>query len=229
MLLIKSQHLDELLSLDELVRYALTPVPHSLGTAHGFFNKTNKAAMLHFVMEIAPEDVPYPTNSFYIPDGNALFHALTSLPPTFGAICLKVLDKTVCRSRSVKWSWSIPCLIYGHVREKSINSVRSTMLKKMVGEDEQLTVKCKVDLSRLPPCRDNLVPYIWRVKWAEKADFWRPKAYDPGQGWQKTEEGILESVWSCGPVLPPSLIDLLEKTNEQEWGRWRSRRGGVSL
>ena len=93
----------------------------------------------------------------------------------------------------------------------------------MVGEDEQLTVKCKIDLSRLPPCRDNLVPHIWRVNYrlatykrAEKANFWRPKAYDPGQGWQKTEEGILKPVWSCGPVLPPSLIDLLEKTNKQE-------------
>ena len=85
MLLIKSQHLDKPLSLDELVRYALTPVPHSLGTADGFFNKINKAAMLHFVMEDAPEDVPYPTNSFYIQDDNAFFHALTNLPPTFGA------------------------------------------------------------------------------------------------------------------------------------------------
>ena len=80
------------------------------------------------------------------------------------------------------------CLMYGHDRERSINSVRSIMLKKMVGEDEQLTVKCKVDLSRLPPCRDNLVPHIWRVnyrlatyKQAEKENFWRPKAYDPGQ------------------------------------------------
>ena len=113
--------------------------------------------------------------------------------------------------------------MYGHDRERSINSVRSIMLKKMVGEDEQLTVKCKVDLSRLPPCRDNLVPHIWRVnyrlatyKQAEKENFWRPKAYDPGQSWQKTEEGILEPVWSCGPGLPPSLTDLLEKTNEEE-------------
>ena len=70
------------------------------------------------------------------------------------------------------------CLMYGHARERSINSVRSIMLKKMVGEDEQLTVKCKVDLSRLPPCRNNLVPHIWRVncrfatyKRAKKANF----------------------------------------------------------
>ena len=76
MLLIKSQHLDEPIDLDELMRYSLTPVPHSLGIADGFFNKTNKAAMLHSLMEDAPEEVPYPTDSLYIQDGNMLFHAL---------------------------------------------------------------------------------------------------------------------------------------------------------
>ena len=45
------------------------------------------------------------------------------------------------------------CLMYGHAREKSVNTVRSIMLKKMVEENEELTTKSKVDLSRLPPCR----------------------------------------------------------------------------
>jgi hypothetical protein len=80
MLLIKSQYLDEPLDFSELMRYSLTPVPHSLGTADGFFNKTNKAAMLHFLMEDTPEEVPYPKDALYIQDGNALFHALTNLP-----------------------------------------------------------------------------------------------------------------------------------------------------
>ena len=109
--------------------------------------------------------------------------------------------------------------MYGQARAKSVNAVRSIMLKKMVGENEQLTIKSKVDLSQLPPCRDNLVPHISRVnhrlacyKRADKPIFWCPKPYDPGQGWEKTKEGILEPVWSCGPILPPSLIDLLEKT-----------------
>ena len=53
--------------------------------------------MVHFVMEDAPEDVPCPTNSFYIQDGNALFHALTNLPPKFGTICLKVLDQMMLK------------------------------------------------------------------------------------------------------------------------------------
>ena len=114
------------------------------------------------------------------------------------------------------------CLMYGHAREKSVDSVRSAMLKKMVGENEVLTTKSKVDLSQLHPCRDSLVPHIGRVNYrlanykrAHEAIFWRPKPYDPGHGWEKTEEGILEPVWSNGPVLAPSLVDLLQKTVEE--------------
>ena len=33
------------------------------------------------------------------------------------------------------------CLMYGHAREKSVNSVRSIMFRKMVGENEELTTK----------------------------------------------------------------------------------------
>ncbi len=113
--------------------------------------------------------------------------------------------------------------MYGYAREKSINAVRSIMLKKMVGEDDELTMKSKVDLSRLPPCRDNLIPHIDRVnhrvanfKRADQPIFLSPMPMDPGQGWEKNEDDVLEPIWSCGPILPPSLIDLLEKTTEDE-------------
>ena len=111
--------------------------------------------------------------------------------------------------------------MYGYSKQKSIDAVRAIMLRKMVGGDEKLRTKSKVDLSRLPPCRDNLIPHINRVnhrlaiyKRAENPVFWCPKPYDPGQGWEKSDEGILEPVWSCGPVLPSSLIDLVEKAAE---------------
>ena len=114
------------------------------------------------------------------------------------------------------------CLMYGHAREKSVNAVRSIMLNKMVGENEELTTKYKLDLSRLPPCRDSLAPHIGRVNYrlanykrAHQATFWRPNPYDPDQGLEKTAEGILELMWSCGPVLPTSIVDLLEKTAEE--------------
>ena len=71
----------------------------------------------------------------------------------------------------------------------------------------------------------NLVPHIYRVnhrlaiyKRAATPTFWCPKPYDPGQGWEKTEEGTLEPVWSSVPILPTSLIDLIEKTVEEMEG-----------
>ena len=118
------------------------------------------------------------------------------------------------------------CAMYGQAREKSVDLVRSKLLKKMVGEDSTLNTKSKVDMVRLPPCRDSLIPHIHRVnhrvacyKRAAEPIFERPKPYDEGQGWLKTEEGVLEPVWSVGPVLPPSLLDLLDTSdmeNNQE-------------
>ena len=110
----------------------------------------------------------------------------------------------------------------GQDREKSVDAVRCVMLKKMVGDDKHLTIKSKVDFARLPSCRDRLIPHIERVnhrltnnKRAATPVFWRSKPYEPGQGWEKTADGILEPVWSHGPVLPPSLIDWLENTAEE--------------
>ena len=100
-LLVKSQLLDEPLDLEALMRYCLSPVPHCLGTPDGFFAKTNKAAMMHFVLEDKTNDVPYPTGSFFIQDGNALFHALSNLPPTFGDICLQLLDQMVFKENFI--------------------------------------------------------------------------------------------------------------------------------
>ena len=41
------------------------------------------------------------------------------------------------------------CLMYGQIREKSVNIVRFKLLQKMVGEGNNLTLKSKVDVSRL--------------------------------------------------------------------------------
>mgnify|MGYP007015604584 CR=1 FL=1 len=40
--------------------------------------------------------------------------------------------------------------------------------------------------------------------------------YDDQQGWEKTAEGQLEPKWAWGPVLPPSLIELLERDNNAD-------------
>ena len=45
-------------------------------------------------------------------------------------------------------------------------------------------------------------------KCADKAIVDKPNPYDQNQGWARTD-GVLEAVWSCGPILPSSLVDLL--------------------
>jgi len=53
-------------------------------------------------------------------------------------------------------------------------------------------------------------------KRADQAILQTPKPYDDGQGWRRTTEGVLEPVWSCGPVLPTSLVDILHTVDCEE-------------
>lgn len=115
------------------------------------------------------------------------------------------------------------CLMYGQNRESYVDSVRIKLLRKMVGEDEKLTPKSKVDLARLPPCSSALKPHVQRVnhrvalyKRAHQGIIEKPKPYEDGQGWIKTDDGVLEPVWSCGPVLPTALVDLLDTAADEE-------------
>ena len=138
------------------------------------------------------------------------------------------------------------CLMYGYSRETSINEVRYLMIKKMMGDDDTFTTKLKGNPARLPPCRDSLLPHIWRVNhrlalykganWIISEDI---QPYDEMQGWKKTSAKVLEPIWYCGPDLPPSLADLLQHTEkdlnnssaevieciEQRWSRGHTLRG----
>lgn len=97
LLLVKSQSKDAPLDLEELMKYCLMPVPPSLGTPDGFFSKTNKATILHYLLEDDVPDLPYPKDALFIQDGMALLHMLANLPPTCGDICLQVLDQMVSK------------------------------------------------------------------------------------------------------------------------------------
>ena len=97
-----------------------------------------------------------------------------------------------------------------------------------MSEDETLTSKSKVDLAGLPPCHSALKSYLQRVnhrvtlyKRADESILEKPKPYDDRQGWIRTEDGVLEPVWSCVAALSNSLVDLLdtgdrEKEEEEE-------------
>ena len=96
-------------------------------------------------------------------------------------------------------------------------------MRKMVGENEKLTSKSKVDLARLPPCHSALKQHVHRVnhrmclyKRADIPILAKPKPYDPGQGWMKTDDGVLEPLWSSNPVLPESLVDLLGTVESED-------------
>ena len=97
------------------------------------------------------------------------------------------------------------------------------MLKKMAGENEVLSKKSKVDLSRILPCHDSLIPHLERVnhcmagyRRAANAIWGAPKPNDGGQGWVIGDQGILEPIWSIGLILPPSLIDLVDETAKEQ-------------
>ena len=130
----------------------------------------------------------------------------------------------VINEKLVKQLEHFTCLMYGQLREKNVDSARVKLLNRMVGEDKTLTSKSKIDLSRLPPCHSALRPHIERVnhrvclfKQANQQIIEAPKPQDEHQGWEKTDSGILEPIWSYGTVLPTSLADLLDQSmTEQE-------------
>ena len=96
------------------------------------------------------------------------------------------------------------CLVYGQNRESSMDGFRTKPLRKIVGEDQKLTSKPKVDLARLLPCHLALKPNIQRVNQrvalfnrADESILEIPNPCDDGQGWIRTKDGVLEPVWSC--------------------------------
>ena len=84
-----------MLRVKKCVPYSLVPTTTVFATPDGFFTKTNKAAMMHFLMEEESHIDHYPKDSLLIQDGNALFHTMTDLAPTFGGIALQLLEAMV--------------------------------------------------------------------------------------------------------------------------------------
>ena len=49
-------------------------------------------------------------------------------------------------------------------------------------------------------------------KRADQTIFEFPKPQEDEHGWEKTGDGSLVPLSSCGPILPPSLVDLIPDT-----------------
>ena len=112
------------------------------------------------------------------------------------------------------------CFLYGFSRVKEVNKVRALMLKKMVGDGETIRSSSKVDLSRLPPCKQSLLPHIKRANYRaaqwKRSDVPIQEIPPPTEhGWTRCGD-FIEPVWSEGPVLPSRLADILAEVNEEE-------------
>ena len=109
----------------------------------------------------------------------------------------------------------------GYQREAKLNEVRLLMLKKMVGDKEKLPEKSKVNLCMLPLCKNAHRPHVDRVnfrvsifKRSHIPIYSAPKPND-WQGWERHGD-FIEPLWSNGQILPPSLVDLLDTSMNEE-------------
>lgn len=143
--------------------------------------------------------------------------------PRFHSAFRQLGDAGNVEPEVVKQLEQFTCLMYKQNRECSVDVVRAKLLRTMVGEDKHLTSKSKIDLARLPPCYSALKPHIHRVnhrvalyKRAAEMILETSKPFDDGQGWMRTETGVLEPVWSYSPIQPVSLIDLDSICSEEE-------------
>jgi len=99
--------------------------------------------------------------------------------------------------------------------------VRTVKIEKMTGGNTQdLKSVKKVDLGKCPPCRRSLNPHSrranYRVAQWKRSHIVSPDIPlpSPQHGWV-WENGLLEPVWSDGPVLPESLYDIVTSTTNE--------------
>ena len=100
---------------------------------------------------------------------------------------------------------------------------RGTSDKLLIGlntsrlQSKTINQSSKIDLSELPPCRRSLIPHIQQVNY--HAAQWKRSHIHQIELPPPTDHGctmtddILEPLWSDGPVLPPSLIDILSTSS----------------
>ena len=93
-LLVQSQQPDINIDLATLMKYPLTPVPFSIGTADGCLEKTDKSKGLKYITEgIDLADIPQSDKTLLvIEDGNALFHSMKEVPNNFRQISEKLFN-----------------------------------------------------------------------------------------------------------------------------------------
>ena len=105
---------DEILDLNRIMKYCLTPIPYCIATADGYLAKGDKSKSFSNLSKTIEDAVLKHTNSFTVEDGNALFYQLKPVPDTFKRISEKIYDNLprgdVLVSTDMYWENSIKTL-----------------------------------------------------------------------------------------------------------------------
>ena len=89
-LLVKSLEENVTIDMAKLMKYYLTPIPYSIGTAVGFLSKTDKSKSFSNLTKSIGNGILPVENLLTIEDGNALFYLIKQIPNDFEKICLKI-------------------------------------------------------------------------------------------------------------------------------------------
>ena len=88
----------------------------------------------------------------------------------------------------------------GQSSKSSMDGLCAKPLRKIVGENEKLISKSKIDLACLPPCPSALKSHLQRLdprvalyKFVDETILEKSKPYDDGQEWIRTKDGVLET------------------------------------
>ena len=110
------------------------------------------------------------------------------------------------------------CAMYGRPHEKSVNQLRTNLLKEKCGRTK-LDPNLNFHMGGLPPCRDVLEQHVRRVNYQvaiwKYSHIQKPQIPLPtdGHGWHIVNDD-LEPPWTAGSIMPPKLADFLTSTVE---------------
>ena len=147
-LLVKSQP-NKTVNIEELIKYPLSPVPYSLGTADGYMAKTDKSkGFQYLIKEVEDTQLPVDEDTLIIQDGNAMFHAMIDVPQNFLEISRRIFDRM---PRKVDFVFSTDMYQEGSIKEMERERRGSSdkliiggqMTKKTSGLEELLGEQCK--------------------------------------------------------------------------------------
>ena len=80
------------IDMRKVMKYPITPVPYSIGTADGFLAKTDKSQGSHYLLK-GIQDMPLPRDhTLVVQDGNAMFHTLQAIPGNFKQIAHRIYN-----------------------------------------------------------------------------------------------------------------------------------------